>query len=164
MPESLVERIVAAVKTDIEAIAGDNGTNYWYTPDIVVRVDHYEREHLKEAYDIIYLLRETGDERIANFAAFGEVSSIFEIFVMAMQKDTRNADERDPFDASTLSGTIRNRMLRDVIKKLEGNHTVGGLAYNLEYTGVGRDFEEPAGWIVGEVAFDVTYTHDMENP
>ncbi len=164
MAESLVEQIVAAIKTDIEAIAGDNGTNYWYTPDIVVRVDEYRNSHLKEAWDIIYLLRETGDERITPYAAFGEVSAIVEMFVMVMQKDTRNADERDPFDATTFSGTIRNRMIRDVVKKIEGNHTMGGLAYNVEYRGIARDFEEPEGWIIGEIAFDVTYTHNMETP
>jgi hypothetical protein len=164
MPESLVEQIVAAIKTDIEAISEDNGTNYWYTPDIVVRVDEYHSAHLKEAFDIIYLLRETGDERVSNIAAFGEVGGIFELFVMVMQKDSRNADERDPFDATTFSGTIRNRMIRDVVKKLEGNHTLGGLAYNAEYRGIARDFQEPTGWIIGEIALDVTYTHDMETP
>jgi hypothetical protein len=127
-------------------------------------VDEYRNAHLKEVYDVIYLLRETGDERVNNFAAFGEVGATFEIFVMVMQKDDRNADERDPFDATRLSGTIRNRMIRDVVKKLEGNHTVGGLAYNAEYRGIGRDFQEPEGWIIGEVALEVTYTHDMETP
>jgi hypothetical protein len=29
MAEALFEQIVAAIKTDIEAIVGDNGTNYW---------------------------------------------------------------------------------------------------------------------------------------
>jgi hypothetical protein len=90
-------------------------------------VDEYRNAHLKEVYDTIYLLRETGDERISNFAAFGEVSATFDLFIMVLQKDERNADERDPFEATTLSGTIRNRMIRDVVKKLEGNYTLGGL-------------------------------------
>jgi hypothetical protein len=164
MPESLVEQIVAAIKTDLEAIAGDYGTTYWYTPDIVVRVDEYQNAHLKDVYDTIYLLRETGNERTAAIAAFGEVGAAFEVFVMVLLKDDRNADERDPFDASTLSGTLRNRMIRDVIKKLEGNRTLGGLAFDVEYSGVGRDFQEPEGWIVGEVAFEVSYIHALGTP
>lgn len=165
MPESIVEQIVAAIKTDLEAIVGDSGTNYWYTPDIVVRVDEYRNAHLKEIYDTIYLIRETGYERTTDIAAaFGEVGAMLEVFVMALTKDPRNADERDPFDATTLAGTYRNRMVRDVVKKLESDRTLGGLAFNVEYSGVGRDFEEPEGWIVAEIAFDVHYIHTLETP
>jgi hypothetical protein len=164
VPESLVEQAVAAIKADLEAIAGDNGTNYWYTPEAVVRVDEYRSAHLKERYDTIYLLRETGPERTIPGAAFGEVDAIVEQYVLMARRDGRNADERDPFDASTLSGTIRNRMIRDVVKKLESDYTLGGLVFNVEYKSVERDFQEPEGWIVAEVAFDVTYSHSRETP
>ncbi len=64
MPESVVEQILASLKTELEAITDDDGVTYWYTPSKVVRVDYFDSElHFKSGYgDYVYLIRDTGDE------------------------------------------------------------------------------------------------------
>jgi hypothetical protein len=108
------------------------------------------------------MVSDTGYDRPSKEAAeFGETGRDFEVFVLCAYQ---YEGERDPYVATTLPGTIRNRMLKDVAKKIELDSTLGGLAYDTEYLDVKRDFKEPVGWILGEVAFGVTYQHDIGDP
>lgn len=164
MAESLVERISAAIKTDLEGITGDSGTTYWYTPGKVIRVDYTEsRVVFKTGYgNPVYMVSDTGDDGPGAVAEFGETGRTLGVFVLCAYQDDRG--ERDPYEASTLAGTIRNRMIRDVVKKIELDSTLGGLAFDVVYRDVKRDFEEPIGWILGEVYFEVTYEHTIGAP
>jgi hypothetical protein len=165
--ESKVEQIVAAIKTDLEAITGDSGVTYWYTPGKVIRVDYTEsRVSFKSGYgNPIYMVSDTGpDDPDGESAATGEIGRSFGVYVLCAYQDDRG--ERDPYEATTLSGTIRNRMLKDVVKKLELDRMLSGLAfvYDVEHGEAKRDFEEPTGWILGEAFFEVTYQHDIGDP
>jgi hypothetical protein len=165
MAESKVEQILAAIKTDLEAIAGDGGTTYWYTPGKVIRVDYTEsRVQFKDGYgNPIYMVSDTGDDSATPIAvAFGETGRSLGVFVLVAYQDNRS--DWDAYTASTLSGTIRNRMIKDVVKKIELDRLLGGLVFDTEYLEVKRDFIEPDGWILGEVYFNVTYQHDIGDP
>ena len=165
MAELDVEGIVAAIKTDLEAIVGDDGETYWYTPGKVNRVDYTEsRVQFKTGYgNPIYMVSDTGDDRpSAGAAAFGETGRAFDVFVLCAYQDDRG--ERDPYEATLASGTIRNRMIKDVVKKIITDRRLGGLVYDTVYLDVKRDFVEPEGWILGEVFFEVTYQHAIGDP
>lgn len=165
MAESIAEQILAKIKTELEAITGDNGAAYWYTPGKVVRVDYFNSKTVfKDGYgNPIYLIRDTGDEdENSEYATMGGMASDLGVFVMVAYQDDRG--ERDPFTATTLSGTIRNRMLRDVQKKMETDHTRGSLAINTAQFSKRRDFVEPAGWILGELHFVVSYEYTRGTP
>jgi hypothetical protein len=165
MAESKVEQITAAVKTSLDAIVGDSGVTYWYTPGIVIRVDYTEsRVAFKDGYgNPVYMVSDTGPDDPANDSAgFSETGRSFGVFVLCAYQDDRG--DRDPYTAATLSGTIRNRMLKDVVKKIELDRMLGGLVYDAEHGEAKRDFEEPSGWILGEAFFEVTYQHDIGDP
>lgn len=146
--ESIVEQILANVKTQLAAIR--EGNDYHYTPT-VERVDDYTMANLdSSAGEVIYLVRDTGDERAASDPAeFGENAREFDIFVLAAYKDTR--DGTNPYTASApISGTIRNRMIRDITKKLLVDVSRGGLAILTSVFEPKRD-ADVEGWIVAEI-------------
>lgn len=163
MGESIIEQIQAKVKTELAAIVGDAGVNYWYTPDKVTRVDEWHRNHLVETYGIIYLVSDRGDVNLnLRESALGKDARDLDVPILVAYQDKR--DEKDPHRATTGSGTIRNRMLQDVTKKLNSDYKRGALAINTEIPRELRDFEEPAGWIVGELLATVTYDHEFASP
>lgn len=166
MSESIVEQIMASIKTDLEAITGDAGSTYWYTPGDVVRVDYFDSKTIiKPGHGTpLYLIRDTGDEdENDDFATMGGMASSFDVFIMLALADPRG--NRDPFRVGgTLSGTYRNRMLQDVQKKIETDHTRGGLAMDTSSFHKRRDFVEPAGWILAEINFTVTYKYTRGSP
>lgn len=165
MAESVAEQILAKIKTELEAITGDDGTTYWYTPSKVVRVDYFDsRAHFRPEYgNYLYFIRNTGDEDESElYADFSDQAEDLDIFIMAAARDTRG--NRDPFTASTNSGTIRERMIRDVKKVLQTDPTRGGLAIHTNRFRVRRDFQEPDGWILAEIYCMVTYTYTWANP
>lgn len=166
MSESKVKQIKAGLKTEIEAIAGDNGTTYWYTPDKVVRVDSFDsRQNFRDGYgDYIYLIRDTPneDENIG-MAAFSGMAHDLDIWLLLMARD--KLGDIDPFTATTLKGDVREKMIQDVRKMLENDVTRGGLALNTARYYIMRDFEdEPQGWIVAEISCVITYTHTRGDP
>ena len=160
--ESIPEQILENVKTQLAAIR--EGDDYHYTPDAVVRVDHFVEGDLDTSTGtVVYLVRNTGDERqSANAAEFGKNARDFDVPVLVAYKDTR--DGTNPHKASDpISGTIRNRMIRDVTKKLLADESRGGLAIETNVLEALREFDI-AGWIVGMVPSVVLYHYDRTAP
>ncbi len=166
MPESQARQIIDQIKTELEAISGDSGTTYWYTPDKVVRVDSFDmRQNFRDGYgDYIYLIRNTPDEDDnPSMAAYDEEGNDLDIWILMMARNTLG--DPDPFTATTLRGDIRERMIQDVRKALETDNTRGGLAIDTSQYHIMRDFEdEPSEWIVAEISCLVTYTHTAGDP
>ena len=109
------------------------------------------------------MVSDTGDDSPSPVSAgFGETGRSFAVFVLTAYQDKRG--DRDAYTASVLAGTIRNRMVKDVVKKIELGRRLGGLVFDTEYLDVKRDFVEPDGWILGDVFFEVTYQHDIGDP
>ena len=164
MAESLVERILAGFKTSLEAIEADGGTTYWNTFDKVSRCDVFHRDLLVPHYDTIALIRDTGDDRPNDAdSAFGEESRELDVWIQVHTQDKRS--ERDAHRASTLAGTIRNRLIQDVATKIMSDFKRGGLALGTDRGPELRDlFIEQGGWIGAELLYTVTYYHDLGSP
>lgn len=162
MAESIVEQILAGFKTDLEAITEDGGTTYWYTPDIVTRCDVFSRNLLVAQYDTIYLIRDTGDDRPAS-AQFGYEGRELDVWIQLHTQD-KHRGETDPHRASTLTGTVRNRMIQDVTKKIESDYRRGDLAVDASTEDTLRDLHSPDGWISAMMLFRVNYDYARESP
>ncbi|UCD59029.1 MAG: hypothetical protein JSV16_08010, partial [Candidatus Hydrogenedentota bacterium] len=119
MADSNVKQIMAGLKTEIEAISGDNGTTYWYTPTKVVRVDSFDsRQNFRDGFgDYIYLIRDTPneDENIGT-ATFSQMGHDLDIWILLMARD--KLGDSDPYTATTLKGDVREKMIQDVRKML----------------------------------------------
>jgi hypothetical protein len=161
MAESIVEQILAGFKTDLEAIEGDGGATYWYTADKVTRCDVFHRDLLVPQYDTIYLIRDTGDERAAT-AQFGYEGRELDVPIQVHTQDRRG--ETDPHRATTLAGTLRNRMIKDVVKKIESDPRRSDLAINTATGDALRDLAAPEGWIGAELLFTVNYDYKRGSP
>lgn len=163
MAESLVEQILAGFKTSLEAIEADGGTTYWNTFDKVSRCDVFDRDLLVPQYDTVALIGDTGDDRPNDAdSAFGEESRELDVWIQVHTRDTR--DEKDPHRASTLAGTIRNRLIQDVATKIMADPRRSDLALNTDRGPELRDFNSPDGWISAELLYTVTYYHDSGAP
>lgn len=160
--EELGEQVIEHVVDSLDEIAA--GVDYHVTPVKVIRVTQFERNWLDEsAGSVIYMVRDTVDEvMVPTAAAFGNDVRDYTVFVMLAHRDQA---EENPFNASlTARGTIRNRMIRDVKKKLMVDQTRGGIAERTDIFEVARDFEEPQGWIIAEVPVVVRVHHAWANP
>jgi len=159
--ESIAEQIAANIKTELEAIVA--GTDYHYTPQIVARVEQWRLEDLDASRKHFYLLRDTGDESVfEGESEFGEVEKLLEFFILAARLDKRTT--LSAFKESTPSkGTIRNRIVRDVEKKLREDMSRGGLAMTTEVTDVKREIFVD-GWVLVELAVIVQYSHAFDTP
>ena len=163
MAESLVERILAGFKTSLEAIEADGGTTAWNTFDKVTRCDVFSRDLLVAQYATVALIRDTGDDRPNDAeSAFGEEARDLDVWIQVHTKDHRG--ERDPHRASTLAGTLRNRLIQDVVTKIESDLKRSGLAIHTGREGELRDLAAPDGWIGAELLYTVTYYHDLGSP
>ena len=160
--ESIVEQILANVRTQLAAIRA--GDDYHYTPATVVRVDNWHSKDLDPTIgDVIYLVRDTGDVRpTSNPAEFGDVSRELDVPLLLACKDTRS-DINPHTAAEPVSGTIRNRMIRDAIKKLYVDESRGSLAIETNVTDESRDFHAE-GWIVAVLIAVVIFHHDRSAP
>lgn len=161
MAESLVERILASVKTDLEAIEADGGTTYWNTFDKVTRCDVFHRDLLVAQYDTIALIRDTGDDRPIP-DAFGVELRELDVWIQIHTRDLRG--EKDPHRATTGSGTLRDRLIQDIATKMLADITRNSLAYTTLREAELRDLDAPAGWIGAEVLYVVRYQHDLGSP
>jgi hypothetical protein len=163
MAESLVERILAGFKTDLEAIEADGGTTYWNTFDKVARCDVFDRNLLVPQADTFALIRDTGDDRPNDAdSAFGEESRELDVWIQVHTRDTRS--EKDAHRASTLAGTLRNRLIQDVATKIMSDLKRGGLAIATDHDAELRDLAAPDGWIGAELLYTVAYYHDLGSP
>lgn len=161
--ESLVEQILAGFKTSLEAIEADGGATYWNTFDKVTRCDVFHRDLLVPHYDTVALIRDTGDDRPNDAdSAFGEESREHDVWILVHTKDTRA--EKKPHQASTLAGTIRNRLIQDVETKIMSDPKRSALALNTDHGDEDRDFASPDGWIGALLLYAVTYYHDLGSP
>lgn len=161
--ESIEERIVAAIASTLAGVVA--GSSYWYTPT-VVRADQYEDKRLFRVDKTpVYVVRDTSELIQAPAQrAFGKDARVLTVFLLLIYHDPRG--DSNPFTLSEPSpGTIRHRMIRDVTKALYANHTLGGIAIDLDISDPTKDFEEGLDqWVLAEVPIPILYEHTYDEP
>ncbi len=160
--ESIQTQIRANIKTTLSTLVKDS--DFHVTPDEVIQVDHFLRRWLDESADRIYMIRETSpDIEITEESTFKRVAREMTVFILVCERF--DVDGWSPFNpVGTPPGTIRDRMIRDVQKKLYVDTKRGGLAIDTLVEQVERDLEEPAGWVCAEIPVIVKYYHTYTDP
>ena len=168
MAESKHNQIAAALKARFEGIVGDSGTTYWYTPAKVARVQSYDRLLADPTVGMVYALR-AGEERhreeSTGAAATGGILAAEAEFFVLLLRPTAAADD-NPFGADASTKALeQDRMVRDFLRALFLDVTLGGLASNIADGSliVDRDVEVE-GWAVAEARFTVLYTYPARTP
>jgi len=156
MSESVHEQIAAALVSALSGIVGNNGTTYWYTPSAVRRVVWFDEQYLDSTLSVIYLLR-PGIERIEETAS-QQITGNAEFFLVVARKHMKATEDplREP---APTRWTVADRMVRDVVKKLLVDPTLGGLCDNVfaESVTVDRDMYLD-NWALAELRFAAEYT------
>lgn len=169
MAESIHWQIVEAIRAKLAAIAGDGGATYWYTPTHVLRVSSWERMLADSSLEQILALRaqeEThGEEGTGSLSTGGSVRTRAELTLLMLRRDER--DTTNPFEeASPTREQIVDRMVRDVLRALWDDVTLGGLAINVVAGSfiVDRDVAVEGKWAVAEARFAVDYDYLAKTP
>ena len=174
MAESKHNQIAEAIKARLEGIVGNDGATYWYTPAAVVRVQSYDRllidpsVMLPEDAKAIYALR-AGEERhreesTGDATSGGIVAAEAEFFVL-MYRLTAGSDDKPYGPDGSTKALEQNRMVRDFLRALWLDVTLGGLATNIVDGSllVDRDTDVEK-WAVAEARFTVAYTYAARTP
>jgi hypothetical protein len=155
--ESKHEQIAAALKTLFEGIVDDAGATYWYAPDLVARVTFWPDEQgLDRNYQTVYLLR-PGDETITEEGTSGWAGAEAEFFVIVARQ--HNAPTESPIlEQEPTRWQVANRLIRDAVRRLLSDVTLGGLTRNVALGSlvIDRDRYLP-NWAIAELRFVVSY-------
>lgn len=169
MPESIHWQIAEALRAKLEAISEDDGATYWYTPDRVVRVSQWDRILADTSLTQIYALRaaeEThGEQGTGSVSTGGSVQAAAEFYLLMLRRD--ESSTLNPFDeASPTREQIVDRMVRDFLRALWDDVTLGGLARNVIAGSlfVDRDVAIEGPWAVAEARFSVDYDYLARTP
>lgn len=170
MAESIHYQISQALVAALDAIAGDGGSTYWYTPSRVVRVSVWDRLIADASHEHILGLRageETHtEESTGTTATGGGMLATAEFYLLMLRRE--EADTGDPFDKPTTPRElVVDRMVRDCVRALLGGDvTLGGLAINIADGSliVDRDIAVEGAWAVAEARFAVQYSYMSKTP
>ena len=168
MAESRHTQIAAALKARFEAVTGDSGATYWYTPAKVVRIQANDRMLADPSVGMVYAIH-AGEERhreesTGDATAGGIMAAEAEFFVLLL-RPTAAADD-NPFGADASTKAIeQDRMVRDFLRALFLDVTLGSLASNIAAGSliVDRDLEVE-GWAAAEARFTVLYSYPARTP
>lgn len=136
MAESIREQITVALLAKLEEIVGDDGANYWYTPDAVRRVEDITMACLDDTFAdttsskaTIYVI--TADDEVDIEESTEDIDAIMNLdLLVARQIDQMDHPMKEPLTGSR--GLIQNRLVRDAKKKLREDVSLAGLAHNVE--------------------------------
>jgi hypothetical protein len=157
MAESVHEQIAAELQTKFAAILSDDGTAYWYTPDSVKRVAFFpDSTALDTSQEVIYLLR-PGDEQITEEETGGGCRGEAEFFLVVARQ--HQAPTENPWlEEAPTRWTVANRLVRDAIRALLADVTLGTLVVNVVADSVSID------WALAELRFVVEYQFQAATP
>lgn len=153
MAEYWAERVAATLKTTLEGIVGDDGTTYWYTPDVVERTHEWRsRQILNDKYQTIYIL---SPFEIEVEEQAGQQHEEFALIDFALLRRYQLDDE--VYRAQTPTRwTEQTRLWGDFKKKILSDPTLGGLVTNIQFRSVSFDAEDTyyEGWqgVIGQIA------------
>jgi hypothetical protein len=163
--ESKAERIAARLEAILAAIRGDGGATYFYTVDLVARVDHFADDQLSnDRPATVYLLR-AGDETLSEGTTGFNLAEA-EFFLIVAQ---RYGNTDAPVGSKNLRQqlTIQNRLIRDALKALLADVKLGDdpaepgsqFAVNVSLGSLLVDRGLVLkGWTLAELRFTTQYT------
>ena len=164
MAESNHWLIAEAIRAKLAAIVSDGGATYWYTPSYALRVTSYERLLADTSLTHIYALRAGeelhGEQGTGSVSTGGSVRATAELNLLMLRKD--ESATTNPFEeASPTREQIVDRMVRDVLRALWTDVTLGGLAINIAASSlfIDRDVAIEGPWAVAEARFSVDYDY-----
>jgi hypothetical protein len=169
MAESKHHQIAEALKARFEAISGDGGATYWYTPDRVARCTVWDRLLADPtAGAVLYGIRagrETHrEESTGDAVSGGGLAAEAEFFVL-MLRQTNAVDENPLGPDSGVKAREQDRMVRDFLRALWLDVTLGGLANNIADGSVEVDRDvDVEGWACVEARFTVLYSYFARTP
>jgi hypothetical protein len=161
--ESKHEQIEESIIVRLASIVSDGGVNWWFTPDRVIRYPAWTEACLDPSLTTVYVL--SPEEEVDTEAGTGlTVKAQARLDLLLC---TQYAGAENPFQVEPPSrGTLQNRMVRDVKKKLREDISLGGLTRNLDFVGTDRSAEstwEPK-WAVVLVRLLATYSYQAPTP
>lgn len=165
--EPIRERILDDIKDALDAITA--GSDYWYTPDVVIRTDPPVLKLLQGQNDtLIYFISE-GNETEEHWSTGGYQQCALECFIFGSQlwdpttheEFAREAAGEDP------KSTMRSKMVHDVKRALNVDWTRGALAQNTNITDVRPayiDVSETVQKVCFEMRMEILYTYQKLSP
>jgi hypothetical protein len=162
--ESVHEQIAAALQASLEGVLSDGGTTYWYTPDSVRRVAFFpDATALDTSMDVIYLLR-PGVEDITEEGTGGACQGQAEFFLVVAKQ--HNVPTENPWlETEPTRWTVANRLIRDALRKLLADPTIGGAAINVVADSISVDRDRfLQNWALAEIRFAVVYAFQAATP
>lgn len=163
MPEAIPDQVADAIVTQLQAIVGDLGATYWYTPGLVRRAHVVSDQVLQASLETIYVL--TPDRKTEERKAFGTGSVPIEATQFLTLTLLGRFQTSNELNADPSRWTIQERMKRDITKKLLEDPTLGGLTFALDLT---DSIEEPEnyvdGWAVVFQRLEARYVYDQATP
>lgn len=159
------EQIAAALVSAFSSIVAD-GEDYNFTPAHVIRVRWWNRKWLTDEKRPLIIFVRPGQEAHREYAT-EQAAADMELLLLVCSKDARGS-ENDAFKeaAGSESGwQVENKAVRDVLRKIWEDVTLGGLADNLVRDSLIVDRAQAvAGWDVTEIRFVISYHYQKDAP
>lgn len=158
MAEPKHARIVDAILARLAGIVSDAGVTYWYAPNLVAAVHHFEDAYLDPKHDVSYLLMDL-DETHAEEATGMRGSAVAEFLLLVAKRFAPPMEQAGGAD-TRLRMRIVDRLVRDALRVLLLEPTLGGLTTNLMTDGMVVDRSLVfKGWALAEIRFAVPYSY-----
>lgn len=171
MAEALDELIMQGVQTALQAVVSDGGTNYWYTPDHVLRSQALRGDHfssMPKESTVAYVI--TGDRKSCEDQDNCKHLSTMTFDVWGLYRLPLTPDNNEYAKSVPLVPTIQSRLARDIeaaliknpmISQLAGKVQDGPFVDNDSRAPEDTDFE---GFAVSVQGFRLTYVHSWGTP
>lgn len=165
MAESILEQALETLQDNLEAINGDDGTTYWYTPDAVWVVPFFEDRHLDDSVgDPAHIILIRPDIEYHEEYATQTARGTCDVFILLARKFEPSTELPPDADIPTRS-TVVNRMVRDVMRVLWADPQLDGLVENVSAEPITVDRErEVEGWAMAEIRIQLRYPYYRSTP
>lgn len=174
--EAQAEQIMVALEAQVKGLMIADGAKYWYTCDLYGRPPNWQNvdlNHFQKVDDegqeiATIVLARHGHEQLEEnpVQALDNMMDVHLVVATRYEPTSENIFEQDP-----LEQTVQNRAIRDVLKAVFQDVTLGGTADpgggpadNAQVTDIDRVSHSVEGWAVAELSLRVRYGPSAENP
>lgn len=163
----LIGEAIRAALGDI-VVTGAAGSVYWYKPEKSVRVSRFDGLLDDATLAQVFALRageETHTEESTGDPTSGGIVGAAAEFFLLMLRRHNQATENPYQESDPTRAKVVDRMVRDALRRLWIDVTLGGLANNISQGSllIDRDVWVP-GWACAEARFTVLYSYPARTP